>query len=170
VSEPRATRPEPAGYFQPAEAGSGLLPWSHVGEQLAPARNYWVATASRDGRPHSMPVWGVWLDEHFWFSTGPTTRKARNLLENPNLVVHLESGAELVVLEGRAEEIRDPRQVERFLAAYNPKYSWDFEVSQLTGGGLFRVRPRRVFAWRGDEGDAFAATATRWTLDEGAGG
>lgn len=165
MSQARASRPEPAGYFKTEAEGSGLLPWSHVGEHLAPARNYWVATASSNGRPHSMPVWGVWLDEQFWFSTGPSTRKARNLLANPRAVVHLESGAELLVVEGLAEEIRDPAEVERFLVVYNPKYSWDFEVAQLTSGGLFRVRPQRVFAWRGDEGDAFSGTATRWTLE-----
>ena len=164
MNTPTASRPEPAGYFKKAEEGAGLLPWSHVAEQMTPARNYWVATASPDGRPHSMPVWGVWLEDCFWFSTGPTTLKARNLLANPRVVVHLESGAELVVVEGEASEVRDSEHVERFLELYNPKYSWDFTPAQLESGGLFRVRPRRVFAWRGDEGDAFAATATRWTL------
>ncbi len=169
MSGPHASRPEPAGYFKAASEGDGLLPWSHVAEQMTPARNYWVATTSPDGRPHCMPVWGVWLDERFWFSTGPTTRKARNLLANPNVVVHLESGADLVVLEGTAQEITDEAWVEQFLAAYNPKYSWEFRVSQLTSGGLFRVQPQRVFAWRGDEGDAFSGTATRWTLQTEAG-
>lgn len=162
----RATRPEPAEYFKPEHEGEGLLPWSHVRERMEPARNYWVATCA-DDRPHSMPVWGVWLDDEFWFSTGPGTRKARNLLANPRIVVHLESGADLVVVEGHAHEVRDEASVTRFLASYNPKYAWDFEVPQLTGGGLFRVRPERVFAWRGDEGDAFSGTATRWTLDGG---
>jgi hypothetical protein len=166
MSAPPASRPEPAGYFKPQGEGAGLLPWSHVGERMAPARNYWVATADGAGRPHCMPVWGLWLDDVFWFSTGPSTRKARNLRANPNAVVHLESGAELVVVEGVADEVRETDAIERFVAAYNPKYAWDFEASQLAAGGLFQLRPRRVFAWRGDEGDAFSGTATRWLLGD----
>lgn len=163
-SAPRASRPEPSGYFKPADEGQGLLPWSHVGERMRGARNYWVATACPDGRPHSMPVWGIWLDDLFYFSTGLTTRKGRNLAVNPRAVVHLESGADLVVVEGRAREIRDAPTIERFLTVYNPKYGWDFTVAQLETGGLFEVRPERAFAWLGDEGDAFSGTATRWVL------
>ncbi len=111
-----------------------------------------------------MPVWGIWLDDLFYFSTGPTTRKARNLAANPRVVVHLESGAELVVVEGRAREIRDAPTIARFVAGYNPKYGWDFTVAQLETGGLFEVRPERAFAWLGDEGEAFSGTATRWVL------
>jgi len=163
---PQASRPEPSGYFKPADEAPELLPWSHVTERMRSARNYWVATCGPQGRPHSMPVWGVWLEDAFFFSTGPTTRKARNLDSNPRAVVHLESGAELVVLEGRTREIRDAATIERFVAAYNPKYGWDFTVAQLETGGLFQVTPERVFAWCGDEGDAFAATATRWVLTD----
>ena len=166
---PRASRHEPSGYFKPAHEGPGLLPWSHVGERMRGARNYWVATCGPEGRPHSMPVWGVWLEDVFFFSTGPTTRKARNLLANPRAVVHLESGADLVVVEGHAREVRDAPTIERFLAAYNPKYGWDFSVAQLESGGLFQVTPERAFAWRGDEGDAFSATATRWVLGDAPG-
>ncbi len=165
MAEPKTSRPEPAGYFMDAESGAGLLPWSHVVERMSGARNYWVATTRPDGRPHCMPVWGVWLDDAFWFSTSPISRKARNLGVNPNVVIHLESGADLVVVEGVSEEVREPASLERFVAAYNPKYDWDFKREQLEGGGLFRVRPRVAFSWLGDQGEAFSGTATRWQLD-----
>jgi hypothetical protein len=45
------------------------LPWSWATEQLQEADTYWIATTRRDGRPHSRPVWGVWLDETFYFNT-----------------------------------------------------------------------------------------------------
>ena len=162
----RASRPEPSGYFKPAHEGPGLLPWSHVGERMRGARNYWVATCGPEGRPHSMPVWGVWLEDVFFFSTGPTTRKARNLLANPRAVVHLESGADLVVVEGHAREVRDAPTIERFLAAYNPKYGWDFTLGQLQKGGVFAVRPRVAFGWLGNRDVKFDGAATRWTFDE----
>ena len=35
--------------------------------------------------PHTMVVWGIWLDGAYYFSTSATSRKARNLQQNPAL-------------------------------------------------------------------------------------
>ncbi len=112
-----------------------------------------------------MPVWGVWLDPTFVFSTSPISRKARNLASNSHVVVHLESGADLVVIEGVAEEVRERAALESFVAAYNPKYGWDFVLAQVEGGGVYAVRPRIAFSWLGDQGEAFSGTATRWRFE-----
>ena len=77
MSGPHASGPEPGAYFKSADEGAGPLPWSHVAEQMTPARNYLVATASCDGRPHCMRVWGAWLDERFWFNMGRPSPIAR---------------------------------------------------------------------------------------------
>src|SRR3712207_802185 len=105
--EPEAQRPHMPGYgIHPA--ADGLLDWSQVTAQLEQARNYWVATTRPDGRPHAAPVWGVWLDGAFYFGTGRTSVKGRNLAANPALTVHLESGDDAVILEGVAEPVTDP--------------------------------------------------------------
>jgi len=111
-----------------------------------------------------MPVWGVWLDDRFVFSTSPASRKARNLLANPHAVLHLESGAELVVVECTASEVRDPARLDAFLAAYNPKYDWSFTTADVENGGVYELRPVKAFAWLGDQGEAFSGTATRWSF------
>lgn len=166
----RVDRPKPAGYFLDAQSGSGLLSWEHVDAALAEARNYWVATAGPRPHcvPHCMPVWGIWDAEprEFTFSTGPTTRKARNLDANPYAVVHLESGDRVVVVEGPAREIREPDALERWRGVYNAKYEWDFTLDQLTPGGVWAVRVVRAFAWLGSEGESFSGTATRWVFDD----
>lgn len=164
--DPPASRPDAPGYFLDRDRGVGLLSWRTARERLENARNYWVATASPEGRPHAMPVWGVWLAERFLFSTGPSTRKARNLVANPRAVVHLESGAEVVVVEGIAEEVSDEGVIQAFLSAYNPKYGWNFSAADLRSGGLFEVRPTKAFAWLGDEGESFSGTGTRWLFEE----
>ena len=163
---PVASRPHAPGYFLPSDEGVGLLTWDAAVERLVAARNYWVSSASSAGIPHAMPVWGVWLDDRFLFSTGPRTRKARNLIENPFAVVHLESGSELVVVEGTVRQNSDARAISDFLAAYNPKYGWSFTADDFRSGELFEVRPRKAFAWLGDEGDAFAGAGTRWVFDD----
>ena len=155
------TRPSTPGYFKAEHEGTGLIDWAPIAERFASMRNYWVNTASASGRPHAMPVWGVWLGDRFVFSTSPESRKARNLKANPRVVVHLEDGNAVIVIEGRASELRDRAKLSAFLAAYNPKYKWDFTVDQVAEG-VFEVIPERAFAWLGGEGDAFGGTATRW--------
>ncbi len=105
-----------------AELGGGTPPaWDQVSQALAAAHNYWIATARPDGRPHAVPVWGVWLEGMFYFSTDPASRKGRDLAANPWLVVHLESGDDVVILEGIAEEESDPTELTRLADAYEAK-------------------------------------------------
>lgn len=116
-------RPQFPGYGISTEP-EGMLPWSWLSERMAAAQNYWIVTAHPDGRPHAMPVWGAWLDETFYFSTGRGSAKARNLAHRPELVVHLESGDEVVILEGSAEEA--DRSLHRRLAeALGAKYPYE---------------------------------------------
>jgi len=142
-------------------ATEGLLPWSYVGERMASSRNYWVGTTRPNGRPHVAPVWGVWLDEAFYFSSDPASVKGRNLAANPELVVHLESGDEVVILEGIAEAVTDQAILARFVDAYDAKYQYRPDISN-PAYGFYRLRPRVVFAWR--ERD-FPQSATRWVFD-----
>jgi hypothetical protein len=150
----------PASYgLRPAEAG--LLPWAGVAEKLAAARNYWVATTRPDGRPHAVPVWGVWLDGVFSFATERGSRKARNLAANPAVAVHLESGDDAVMLEGRAWEVTQPSRRAAFDDAYFAKYA--VRLADVPGEvSVWAVRPRVALAWQETD---FPGTATRWTLE-----
>ena len=102
------------------------LPWSWAAERLGVNRNFWVVTVSADGRPHALPVWGVW-DEgegRFAFSCSPRARKARNLAGNPHAVVMTDDTVECLSIEGQAESVSDEqrqaRWIERYLAKYRP--------------------------------------------------
>jgi len=84
-SQPKADRPFAPGYgIVGAADGKGLLPWPWVARKMNRCRTFWLATihAGR-GSPHVMPVWGVWLDDAFFFSTGRKSRKGQNLAANP---------------------------------------------------------------------------------------
>ena len=143
--EPRRRRPPFKGYGV-HESADGMLPWSWATERLSGARNYWVSTTRPDGRPHAMPVWGIWLDDAFFFSSGRASAKSRNLAANPAIVVHLESGDETVILEGLAEPVLDDGLARRVGEVYGPKY--DFAPDTFgEGDPWFVVRPQRVYAW-----------------------
>ena len=163
---PESSRPNIPYDLLDGSEGIGLFPWSRVSEQMLAAHTYWIGTTRSDGRPHVMPVWGVWLDETFYFSTGPATVNGRNLAANPARVVHLDSGEDVVVLEGVAEEITEPSLVGRINDLYGPTYQWDERMSSF-----YALRPRVAFAWlcRGggpaSESD-FKGSATRWRFRE----
>jgi nitroimidazol reductase NimA-like FMN-containing flavoprotein (pyridoxamine 5'-phosphate oxidase superfamily) len=161
--EPKASRPHMPGYgILDAESGKGLLPWSWAVARLAKAHNYFIATTRQNGRPHVMPVWGVWLDEAFYFSTGKQSRKARNLADNPHCVICPENAEESVILEGIAEEVFDKALYKEFAVAYEAKYQWNMEGFAEP---LYVVHPKVVFALI-ETGEQFSSTATRWTFDE----
>jgi hypothetical protein len=143
------------------------LPWTWAQQQLADARNYWIATTRADGRPHSRPVWGVWLDDAFYFSTGSLA--AGNLARSDEITVHLESGDSAVIIEGRAGALRAKVLRLRVVALYNEKYGWDLDAAALPGP-MYAVRPRVAFGWVSDPsgrdcGAAFHGTATRWQFE-----
>jgi nitroimidazol reductase NimA-like FMN-containing flavoprotein (pyridoxamine 5'-phosphate oxidase superfamily) len=135
-----------------------LIPWQQVVEKIKTSRSYWIITTRPSGRPHAMPVWGIWLNDVFLFSTSPESRKARNLKKNPDLVVHLESGDDVVILEGRAEEVMDPALLKEFADVYEAKYQIRPDVSNPQGG-YYALRLQVAFAWL--ESD-FPGGATRW--------
>ncbi len=167
-TEPRASRPYMPGYgILDANAGRGLLPWSWASERLAKARNFWIATTRPDGRPHVMPVWGVWLDDTFYFSTGPQSRKAQNLATNPQCTVGAEPADEPVIVEGVAQRVADPLLLKRVADVYSQKYQWKIKPTEDgvrdehgNSGPVFAVHPRVVFGF-----EDLIGSATRWTFD-----
>src|SRR5438067_9673536 len=146
--EPIRDRPVlPKGYGVP-EGEEGILPWIWAVERLEAARNYWFSTTRPDGRPHAMPAWAVWLDGVLYFEGSPLTRRARNVAANSAIVVHLESGDEVVILEGEAHAAGRPERAlaERLAAIFTAKYAetHDYRPSpeQWDNGGLWALRPR----------------------------
>lgn len=144
------------------------LPWSWAAERLVRNRNYWVVTVSAAGRPHALPVWGVWDDAEarFAFSCSPNARKARNLAANPRTVVTVDDTVECVSVEGRAYAVEDRDRVatwvERYLAKYqplSPGLSAEFVGSHL----LVEFTPERAFAIV-ERDEEFATRATRWVF------
>jgi nitroimidazol reductase NimA-like FMN-containing flavoprotein (pyridoxamine 5'-phosphate oxidase superfamily) len=164
MADPRADRPSMPGYgVVPADEGSGLLSWEEGERRLTVAHDYWCATVCPDGRPHVMPVWGVWLDGRLWFSSGLRSRKARNLEADPRCTITTDDARRPVVIEGAAERLTDAGPIESFVAAVNAKYDAGLTTGfqDPTVNGTFAVRPVRAF---GITADDFTGSPTRWTF------
>lgn len=147
---PQPVRPHfPPGYIDNAKS---FVSWAYVEQRLREAENYWICTVRPDGRPHAIPKWGVWVEGKLYFDGSPQTRSARNLAANPAVTVHLESGTEVVIVDGVVREvIGPPRELaEQLAAGYKRKYTtFDYAPAAETWdqGGLFVVTLHTVIAW-----------------------
>jgi general stress protein 26 len=158
---PKATAARfPQEYGQTPETRAALLDWSEVAERIAGARNYWLATLRRDGRPHLRPVDGVFVHDALCFGGSPATRWVQHLQHQSAVSASLPDDDHAVILEGRAELVEDPADpVAIALAPANhAKYPQYF-----SGDEPFRpfwcLRPSRVYAW---SLATFPARATRF--------
>ena len=148
------------------QASSALTAWATTESQLVAARNYWLATVRPEGRPHVVPVWGVWLDNVLYFSTGEKSRKARNLGREPRCAFSVESGDLHLVVEGSVSRVNEEALLQRMAAAYTPKYDWPLSLrdggvhGEGGGGPVYAVKPAVAFAF--DLGGAFSATRYRF--------
>src|ERR1700680_3498108 len=149
-SQPKADRPFAPGYgIVGAKDGKGLLPWTWVARKMKSCRTFWLTTiyasnSASQSRPHVMPIWGVWLDDAFFFSTGRKSRKGQNLAANPACTITNDDGEEAGIVEGLATQAEDAAEQERVAIAYKKKYKMD---PRSMGEPIFRVQPRRVFGF-----------------------
>lgn len=153
----------PDGYLSDNKL-KGFVPWSHVEERMAAALNYWICVTRANGRPHASPIWGMWLDDTLYFDGSPETARGRAIAANPDIVVHLESGDDVVIMDGSAYELKSPSLDlrTRLAAAYTAKYqSSDYapEPDTWEHGGLYIFQIHKVLAWT-----SFTDDPTRFTF------
>jgi hypothetical protein len=149
----------PRFYGQPSD--HDRLEWSWVERQLLNSGIYW-AVAGSDGQPHPRPVWGLWQASRLHLSMGtPAIRRA--LAVDPRVTVHLESGTDVVIPEGKADR---PCIDNRIIAAYGQKYDWSYDVAEY--GPLTAISPATVLAWQaaGWAGRESFLRSGRWEFAE----
>jgi PPOX class probable F420-dependent enzyme len=144
------------------DSGTGLLPWSWAQQRLSVSESYWLATLHPDGRPHVMPVWGVWHGDACWFSCGPQSRKARNLDRDPRATVTTDDPHQPLVVEAVATRVADPAALVEFTELVNAKYGTSYPVSFFGANATYRLRPVRAFGLLHED---FTGSPTRWDFE-----
>jgi hypothetical protein len=156
------------------DASATPPPWAAIERLLTDAQLYWIITVRANGRPHAVPLVGVWQDGAFAFCTGSDEQKQHNLTVNTQVAVTTGStgasgwnSGEDVVVEGRAVRVTDPGALRPLAAAWFAKYGddWRFEVrgqeflelgdsgADTHGGAwVYRVVPARVIAFGSPHG------------------
>jgi Pyridoxamine 5'-phosphate oxidase len=148
--EPTAERLQlPDGYGRVTRT----LAWTTVREALEQAGAYWVTTMRPDGRPHTVPVDGLWLDDVWYYGGSEQTVHYRNVLANSHAVMHLPDPARAVVVEGDVRPAEPPPELTRRLAeASKAKYGYGPEAHAYQG--VLGLYPRRARAWTAFPTDA----------------
>ena len=164
--------------------GAPIIPWQKVRNRLqqkisqapetgGPDRHTaWLATSNPDGKPHVMPVGVLFIDDAFYFTSGPKTRKARNIARNPDSVISIATHDFDLVVEGSATRVVDHAHLQRIADAFK-KEGWEPTVVK---GGLtakysapsagpppwqvYEVKPETIFAL----GTSEPYGATRWNF------
>jgi hypothetical protein len=68
----------------------------------------WLATINADGTPHVTGIGALFVDGAFWFETGPTTRKGRNLARDPRCSLSFAADEFDLTVDGVASLVTDP--------------------------------------------------------------
>lgn len=162
-AEARRVRPNMPHYGVMPDQVEAMLTWDWVDRQMRVARNYWICSVRADGRPHSVPVWGAWVDGLLYFGTDRQAVKVRNIARDSRVVVHLDSGDETVIVEGRAKIAQVPAaQLQRISQCYIEKYELDPDLAE-SDNLLLCLIPSKVMAWLEKD---YPATATYWLFDD----
>lgn len=118
-----------------------LLDWASITAQLdegvtlvpgtgGPDRHSsWLTTVDDDGAPHTTGIGAAWLDGTWWFETGRTTRKGRNLARDPRCTLAIAIRDFDLVVDGTAEVVTDPSTVAR-LAEHWANDGWPCRVDE----------------------------------------
>jgi nitroimidazol reductase NimA-like FMN-containing flavoprotein (pyridoxamine 5'-phosphate oxidase superfamily) len=84
------------------------------------------ATASRKGEPHVVPVSYVWDRGYAYIVTDYGTRKLKNLRENPQAAILVDSGGtrKLLLISGPVEIIEKGEEYRRLYKLFYSKLDW----------------------------------------------
>ena len=163
---------------------SPLMEWDRIAARLdagvsqapetgGPDRHTcWLTTINPDGSPHVNGIGALWVDGSFWFETGRSTRKAKNLARDPRCTLSVATHEFDLVVEGTAHEVNDPSTVSAMAARWAAE-GWPARVDE-TGVALtaefsapsagpppwfvYRLSPRAATAL----GTTAPGGATRW--------
>jgi pyridoxamine 5'-phosphate oxidase-like protein len=133
----------------------------------------WLTTINPDGSPHPTPVGVVQRDGTWYFTSGLSTRKSRNLDRDPRCTVSVATDPFDLIVEGAATLVTDPDELASVAAAFVDN-GWPAEVAgealtaeyMAPSGGpppwhVYRISMSTVFAFGASE----PFGATKFQLD-----
>jgi nitroimidazol reductase NimA-like FMN-containing flavoprotein (pyridoxamine 5'-phosphate oxidase superfamily) len=105
-----------------------------------------IATVSRDGWPHCVPVGYVYRNGFFYIPTNKKSKKARNLRVNTRASIVIDDENERVLLiQGRAEVVVGER-FRKLRKMMTSRTGWT--IGEQSTGAILVLSPERKAAWK----------------------
>ena len=119
-----------------------------------------LATASKHGKPRVSPVWYVYENGSFYFTTRLGRVKSNHIRKNPHVALSIASDERpyrAVCVFGTAELIQNDRDkwLERISTRYGEREGreWLSEAVKQKGRVVFKLQPDRIMSWDYGRGD-----------------
>jgi hypothetical protein len=108
----------------------------------------WVATSGEAGGVHLVPLSYLWDGTALLISTPRTSVTGRNLLADDRVRLGIGPTRDVVIVEGNAEPVDVAELGRKTADAFAAKTGFDPRLEVDAPYQYFRIRPRRVQAWR----------------------
>ena len=132
---------------------------AEVDEFLATERTCRVATASRDGRPHVVPLWFAWDGASLWLSSVVRSQRWTDLMRDPRVAVVVDTGVAYTELRGveLSGEVVPVGQIPRAATPdpvldqpeqlFADKYTGGVKVQPDGRHAWLRLTPEKLVSW-----------------------
>jgi Pyridoxamine 5'-phosphate oxidase len=111
--------------------------------------HYWLTTAEVGGRPHVIGVSGLWDGSQVIVTTLGTSRTARNMEMNPQVVLAGGDPSDAIVIQAGVIDSSAVEDSHQLAEEWKAAMGWD--PREMGGWVFFRLRPTRIQAFRGYE-------------------
>ncbi len=105
-----------------------------------------MSTVRRDGRPHLVPVYFIWLDQKVYVVAGSYSQKYNNLRTNQNVSLSLADPFNVIIIEGEAHAANHTT-TEQVAEYFYHKYEWAFEDDKSDDWRLIEITVHKILAW-----------------------
>ena len=133
----------------------------------------WLATLDPDGRPHLTGIGAMWHQGTFWFETGKSTRKGRNLARDPRCTLSVAVHEFDLTVDGEAHLVTDPAVVADLARLWAEEWPCEVDESGIALTAPFSAPSAGPPPWHVYRIEPASATAlqtiepggaTRWTF------
>ena len=116
--------------------------------RLEAEANVWIATSSRDGVPHLVPLSLAWDGTSILVATPSVNPTARNVAATGSARAALDDADDVVMITADAREMPYTSVDTRTAASLVERLGWD-PAREPGTWSLLVLEPRTVHAWRG---------------------
>ena len=109
-----------------------------------------LATSSKNGELHIVPVSYIWHEETIYVVTDYGTRKLRNLRENPNAAILVDTNAtrKAVLVSGKVQLVEKGEEYRRIYKLFHSKLDWVKRAPWIEGEAPFvKIAPTFKTSW-----------------------